>query len=203
MPADPPPDRFPAPAHSTVSSARPTAPLLGGSPGVHPEQYAAAVGLPRRPGSSIGVDERLSSELVRRAGQNRRRVVKLAYSAAAVSGQTTVLFGGGPKAGFQWDVRRLNVGPMDYTAGGFPTGIYVVAVIMSQEEPGAPPSDASRVVTSSAVYPNEATWGRGEVTLLPGEFLRVLITGLGTNVMAMLGGQVEEVAIDSITTYGL
>lgn len=196
----PAPDKF-GPYKATDSSTRQTAPLVGGHAGVHPETYARALGGPRR--GDVVTDDALSAEIERRKAQARRRLIRFQHAVQAVGGQTTVLFAGGPHPGFTWDVRRLNVGPMDYSAGSFPTGILVIAIITVQEEPGAPIDDAGRVVSMTTAYPAEGTWGRGECSLVYGDHLRVLVTGLANGTWVTLGGQAEQVGVDTATSYGL
>lgn len=199
----PPPDTFDTPAHQEQWSARITPPAMGGATPITP---ALAGRMIRRRPAEPGVDRAMSSAVDRIRQQSRRRIVRLNAFAQAVGGQVTLLVPqpGGPTRGFQWDLRRLNVGPIDYSAGSFPSGIETIALIGPQEEPGLPADSAAQVISATAAYPAEGTWSRGQVTLLPGDHIRVLVTGLANGVFVSLGGQCEEVAIDTtITAYGL
>lgn len=191
-------DKFPAPYENSYSTdERPTPASMGG--GQADSDLSAALRLQRRPGN--GFDERLSAGLRRRIEQSRDRLVPLRGTGTAVGGQPLVIGAGGPKQGYVWELKRFNVGPVDYSAGSFPTGVTVILVIAGQET-GAVADSAGQVVSMTTSYPAEGTWSREEANLLAGEYLRCIITGLSTGVVVTIGGQAVENAATAPETYG-
>lgn len=186
------PDHFDAPIGEAVASDRPTAPGVGGIRGIRAEEIAAAFG--RRPAPAV--DPRRTAAAQRLHTITTPRLIRLRGSAIATTGTPTVIYLDGPAAGWLWHIRRINVGPLDYSAGSFPTGIYVVSTIAGADEPGLPPDSAGQVISSTAAYPAEGTWGMGEATLGAGDHLRVIVTGLTTGTTVTAGGQAWAIGAD-------
>lgn len=184
------PDLFPEPFRDAVASQRLTPAGVGGH-AIDPARGHAAVAARMARTRNPNVDPRQSAALARRVAEGSARPVRLRGSGTAVTGQTLSIGLGGPEYGFQWDVRRVNVGPLDYAAGSFPTGVFVVLTIA--EKTGTPDS-GYEVVSSTSTYPSEGTWGADQVQLQGGDKLRLLITGLTTGAVVTAGGLAFESA---------
>ena len=88
---------------------------------------------------------------------------------------------GGPNPGFIWEVKMLHVGPADYTALPYATGVTVVALGQTQGDNGA-----NGVGSWTAAWPAQGYWGSYEWTVTGNKKLRVAVIGLtaGTPVTA-------------------
>lgn len=194
-------DNLPGQVRNSYASNRPTPVELGGQT-AYSERAAADLIAPSRTPTE---NYRLTQALQRLREQNYPRAVHLAGVGTATTATPLVIGLGGPKLGFTWNLRRVTVGPHDYAAGSFPAGVFVILVAVGQAAPGsAYPSDTAReVISTTAMYPAEGTWGRGEVTLEGGEELRLIVTGLTTGVMVSAGGQAQETAAGQYETYAL
>lgn len=199
-------DLFPRPAWEQDATADPrarTLPTVGGGPdpaGTARQQHLEVVTRMIRPARHVQVEDPVASAAAERAQeQNRPRTVRLGGTATAPGG-ATVVFPiqpiGQPELGFTWMLRRLHVGPADYSNPGAAwTPTHLIVVLGPLAMPNiAVPDSAERMVTSTTNTILEATWGRGEVTILPGDQLWVIITGLAAGAIASAGGQVEEIA---------
>jgi len=185
------PDGFEAPHQSTTAgSERPTAPGVGGIRTIGDKEYAAILG-GRHHGKSAVVDHQASAALERQIENARPRQLRQEKSGITVSNTTLILNMGGPKPGFKWTIRRINVGPVDYSAGNYPTVSFVIATIGPQSTGQGPVDSAAQVVSQTTAYPAEGTWGRDELEMNAGEYLRILVGGLsaGVTVTASAVGQ--------------
>lgn len=149
-------------------------------------------------------DPRLSGALERLVDSRRGRVVKLQGTVTAVAGAVAVIELGGPPPGFVWSLRRLNVGPSDYIAGNWPTSAITVMAATGQAAPGTayPTNSALQVLSVTTSFPAEATWSEAEATLLAGEKLFILTSGLAAGYLLTAGGQAVEVAAAMGEQYG-
>lgn len=191
---------FPAPARSSYSPARIDAPELGGERHAGAAEVAAAAGmLVQRPHPEI--DQQRSAALRRYITEVAQRGVRLRGSKVATSGQTTLIGLGGPETGFTWSIRRINVGPLDYSAGSFPTGIVVIAAIATKISSNSAPDSAYEVVSMTTTFPAEGTWGKDELQLQASDRLQLLITGLATGVTVTAGGFAQETAANLPERY--
>lgn len=187
---DYPPDTFAAPFHDAVASQRLTPPGVGGhaiDPGNAAHAVASRLARTRDP----RIDPRRTAAVERRIAEASPRAIRLRGSGVATTGQVLSIGLGGPEIGFTWDVRRVNVGPLDYSAGSFPTGVFVVLTITDKTNPA---DSGYEVVSTTSSYPSEGNWGTEQVQLQGGDKLRLLITGLTTGAIVTAGGMALEYA---------
>jgi hypothetical protein len=196
-----PADTFPAPYEDSYSTDEEQTPVSmgGGVRTLGPLDTAAARGLHASRGDRY--DERLSAGLRRKIEGSRDRIVELHGSGTAVANTPLVITCGGPHQGFVWELKRLNVGPVDYSAGSFPNVTNVI-LIKSSQSTGSVADSAGQVISTTTLYPSEGTWGREECTVLAGEYLRVIVVGLSAGVVVTIGGQAIENAAAAPETYG-
>lgn len=199
-------DTFARATRNGQASRRPTPDDMGG--GSFDGRVASddAAALLQQGRQAPEIDERASAALARWWEERKAKHYKLNGSAVATTGSVTVIDLGGPKQGFVWAVRRINVGPLDYagTVGSFPAAVTTI-LAASQRSPGSayPANSGQQVIDSSAAFPLSGTWGRGEATVAEGDRLFLLIVGLTTGYQVTAGGEVEETAAGVPELYGL
>lgn len=96
--------------------------------------------------------------------------------------------------GWMMEVKRLNVGPPDYTVLPYATGVTVLAARQPFSQGGGAPSvgydmSAMSVASQVTTWPAEATWGRFEFLLVGGQSLVVVVIGLTAGLPVSVGGQ--------------
>lgn len=196
-------DLFPQPTRTAAAhDGYATPPTVGGIRQPPWEQLAAAM-LPRkiRPGVEH-VNEQKTAALQRAISQSTPRPVRLHGQGIMPASGALYIGVSGPEAGFQWDVRRVNVGPLDYsTATLFPTGALIILAIT--EKGLIAPDSGYEVVSTTTSFPAEGTWGRDELQLQGSDKLRLIITGLTPGTQVTVGGQAYEVATGVEETYSL
>jgi hypothetical protein len=211
------PDQWPNPYHTSRNPDRAVPPELAGyrDDPSHAETIAAAgMGNLAGPSETTREDAARTAALQRAIERSRPRLVRLGDGAVAVAGVATVLDLDGPVSGDRRIVRRINVGPTDYagSVGSLPTGITTIAAIVPfnpelggtvGQGAGAIPDSALQVVSVTSAFPAEGTWGRDELTLLPGDFLAVIVVGLAAGYAVSAGGQAYDVARATATEYTL
>ena len=188
------PDKFGPPLQEQSSgSMRPTPEALGGVSTIPDSAFGRVLGQHRR---APHVDAPASAALERHREEIRPRALRLEGSAVSATGVPLVIDLGGPKPGFVWTIRRINVGPVDYAAGNYPTVNTVIALVTSQETGINLADSAAQVVSQTTAYPAEGTWGREELVLQAGDYLRIVVVGLalsnvtaGITVTASAAGQ--------------
>lgn len=200
------PDTMANPLHSTLASNRPTPDAMGGGAVEAPERSRAAAVALEQHRREPSIDERLSAAVGRWWEERKAKHYKLNGSAVAVAGAVTVIDLGGPKQGFTWALRRINVGPADYAAGAgsYPVAITTI-VAMTTRQPGVnyPANAAQQVIDQTGAFPVSGTWGRGQATVAEGDRLFVLVVGLDDGYQLTAGGEVEETAAGVPEIYGL
>jgi hypothetical protein len=192
------PDSFPQTFDDTYSSEAPTSPGVGGTRHPSNTEQADAAGLLQRR-RAPQVDPRASAALQRAIAQAKPRPIRLRGALAAPASGPTVIGLGGPEIGFTWMVTRVTAGPIDYSAGSFATGVFVILAITQTGV--STPDTAYEVVSTTAAWPAEGTWNKDQLQLQGGERLRLIITGLAAGVFATAGGQAYETAAGVTETY--
>lgn len=198
-------DLFPRHQSSvTGGSRRPTMASVGGGPrpnraGRADRDAAALLEHDREP----YFDEQRSAAIERYYEERFGRKVRLLGSAVAGASGFSWLNLQGPSDGYVWNVRRLNVGPIDYTTLPYTTGVTVIAVVGGQQAPPAGSVSADQVASVSTGWPAEATWGPGELTLEGGDYLWVGVAGLAQGTQITAGGQAQMTAVHTGEVYGL
>lgn len=198
-------DRFGVPQHSvTGGSVRPTMASVGAGPHRRPTQglgrtAAHAV----RPVDDPTVDVPRSAAIERYWEERFARKVRLVGSGSAPASGFLWVNLLGPSDGYVWNVRRLNVGPADYTSLPYATGVTVLAVVAGQQPPPAGSVTADQVASSTTNWPAQATWGPGELTLEGGDYLWVGVAGLTTGTAVTVGGQAQQTAVHVPEVYGI
>lgn len=205
MAINPPEDRFASITEDSYATAEhPTPASMGG--GIRRPNYAGVSRAISRAGTTAHdqQDQRLSAGYQRwREGFTPRQIRKYA-SASATTSTTTVLALGSPQRGFIWAVRRINVGPIDYTAGSFPTGIFVIATLAAQPtQPGTVADSGGQVISTTTLYPAEGTWGRDELVVQADEHVRILVTGLTTGTIVTAALYAEETVAGGPEQYAI
>lgn len=159
----------------------------------------------RYPGPSLGipagllaagrtdpqVDPHETAVLRRLIAERTPELVRLSGSTTAPASGVGWINLGGPQPGTSWDVRRVNVGPGDYT-GTLGTGITVFAVLGAGTTP--PVVNGMNVISMTAAWPAEATWSRDQLSLEPGDVLWVGVSGLSSGAAITAGGQALAIA---------
>jgi hypothetical protein len=198
----PPPDKFPNPLQSAVGGIeRATAPGVGGIRTPSEHEMASVLGQHRR---SPDVDQRASAKLARQIDAAKPRLLRLEGSGVQVATNTLVISLGGPKPGFVWSIRRINVGPVGYDTGDYPTISAVIGIVAGQESGLGVVASASQVFSQTTAYPAEGTWGRDELVLAAGDYLQILVIGLtptGSTSTAAASG--EETHVGVTETYAI
>lgn len=201
--SEPTPDKFGPDWRDSWHSARPTPVELGG-PHDHDDGAAGRMLGGARAG---GVDMNATGKLLRLLDDFRGRPIAEAAQAVALAGVPTVLGLGGCPQGYVRSLRRVNVGPADYVAGAgaFPAGTTVILVSGEKASPGAAYPNASglSVVSLTTIYPAEGTWSAGEVTIMPGQWLTVVVVGLAAGVQVVASAQLVETASVGGEIFGL
>lgn len=199
------PDFFPNAEQTAGSPQRATPPQLGGvaAPLTAPaEQTFGQSADPRG-----RVDQRLTHMLERYIEQGRAREFDQPGSDAANANGIAVVDLAGPAPGFMWVVRRINAGPADYSAGATFTGVLCIGAKTTQAAPnsvnGVPADSGGQVFSQTTVFPAEGTWGRGELIVLEGERLILIITGLTNGFLVTAGAHGQQYAAAFPQSYTL
>lgn len=186
------PDRFGRPQQDTYShDGRPTPPGMGGAaPILPPSRVPIGGGGPTDPA-------RAAAE---RARQDRlTRAIPIQTSGVVPASGPLVLDAGGPDSGYAWDVKRLHVGPADYTVLPYATGVTVIAFLRGQGATHG--NSAGHVLSWTQAWPAQGTWGRHEAHLEHGDRVQVVVIGLTAGTVVTLGGSVEQTGADVALTW--
>jgi hypothetical protein len=198
------PDFFPNPMQTSRTPQRETPPLLGGTAAPLDQDTQILEDL-RQPRSAT--DDRATHALERLIEQTRAREIDVVAGDAANANGIAVVDMQGPAPGFLWVVRRINAGPVDYSAGATFSGVLTIGIKSAQAAPGnvngVPADSGGQVFSQTNLFPAEGTWGRGELVLLEGERLILVITGLANNFQVTAGAHVQQYAAAVGQTYGL
>jgi hypothetical protein len=198
------PDFFGNPNQDARTPQRETPPELGGVSAPIDTDTPLLTDL-RRPRSAT--DDRATHALERMLEQSRARELDVVASANASAAGVAVLDLQGPAPGFLWVVRRINAGPLDYSAGATFTGITTIGIKSAQAAPGTasgvPADSGGQVFSQTNLFPAEGTWGRGELVLLEGERLLLIVIGLTANFLVTSGAHIQQYAAAVGQTYGL
>ncbi|HSN12146.1 MAG TPA: hypothetical protein VLS51_08570 [Propionibacteriaceae bacterium] len=187
------PDRFPTPYRTTYGTdERPTPPGMGGAaPRFAPSRVPIGGGGPTDRGQAAAM----------RAAQDRlTRAVPIQASGTVPASGPLVLDAGGPDAGYVWDLKRLMVGPVDYTALPYATGVTVLAFLRGQGDTHG--NSATHMLSWTKAWPAQGTWGRHEAHLEHGDRVQVVVLGLAAGTVVTVGGSVEQTASDVALVWG-
>jgi hypothetical protein len=198
-----PEDQFPSPTEDSRSTAqRPVPASMGGGTRLPGNPLTASRALIRR--GPPNVDPQASATFARHLQEARPRLIRQETSGVVVVNKTLILNLGGPKAGFEWTIRRINVGPVDYSAGNYQTVSTVIAIVGPQETSLGVIDSAAQVVSQTTAFPAEGTWGLDELPIAPGDHLRVLVVGYanpGDTITAAAVGWETVIAAQAAESY--
>ena len=184
------PDKFAQPYQDGQSHGRATPPGMGGAP----PRFVPGIR-----GASVPTNR--DGAALERARQDRlTRALPIIGSGVVPAAGNLVIDAGGPDSGYVWDVKRLHVGPADYTVLPYATGVTVLAFLRSNA--ASADNSATNLLSWTQAWPAQGTWSRHEAHLEAGEHVQVVIIGLPAGTVVTVGGSVEQTATDVALVWG-